>query len=353
LALLLCLGGLAVAADPDDQPPAVPGPLGPPLASVYGGRLYALRVKGRSGFRLPPAPKDPVELWECPLTPTGPARGRAYSLKTSGPWGERNLYRWRVCQDCFWGTGQGLETLLYAVRIPLARLPTHSAIDPDTTFGLEPVRALAERHLEVGGLEPIYATRDAWFDFLVGDKGEIHALVAWRGELRVWRGVLRLGGPEDEPTVRWDRAIKPQPLGPGGAWGETLPDAEPVLRVGSDLREPFHAFQDAGHFYFVTVWGRLYACGKRADKQRVRALWKDADRPIRAVVCDGASGRAWAFTAGAGTDSPPVWFELAAEVRPHPYERGPGLEVQAEDPLPGMLAHARLLLAAKEIQPAK
>jgi hypothetical protein len=234
-------------------------------------------------------------------------------------------------------------------RLPLAKVPTHDVLDVNV-IGLIPLGALSGRNLEVGGLEPVYATRDAWFDFLVGGKGEIHLLMAWRGELRVWRGTLDLKPtPGDLSGVRWDNAIDPMTAAdPKERLGSD--DAKPVMRIPTRIDEPFHAFADAGHFYFVTASGKLHCCNRRGDKQRTKLLWEDAQRPMDAVVCDSATGKAWGFTSGAGKELPPMWFQLAAELRPATYDRRPGMGVKKDDPLPGMLEYARLLMAEKKVK---
>jgi hypothetical protein len=237
-------------------------------------------------------------------------------------------------------------------RLPLTKVPKTHVLEVNY-ISLDPLSALSGRHLEVAGLMPVYSTRDAWFDFLLGNEREIHVLMAWRGELRVWRGVLE---PKELPLepwgVRWDNFIDPM-ASPDIIKRFGAPDARPVLRLRTDLREPFHAFADNGNFYFVTVAGQLHTCKRQGEQPRTRVLWGDAQRPIVAVICDEASGRAWAFTSGAGKASPPVWFELVGELRPVAYERTPAMEVKKDDPLPAMLEFARLVVAQKKIQASK
>ncbi len=186
-----------------------------------------------------------------------------------------------------------------------------------------------------------WAIKDAFFDVLPGDKEEIHALVAWRGQIHVWRGVIQTDSPENQSNnIKWDNAIPAKSK-------EDWPDARPVLRVGTDMREAFFAYQNKTHFFFVTASGKLYACRRRGDKQRTERLWNDAHSPICAVIHDTASQKTFAFTkAAGGTDKAgrDVWFELAAKLEPLTYDRKMIPELKPADPLPTMMEYARILL---------
>jgi internalin A len=353
LGMLLFLAMSARSAAPADSTSPAPTSVGPVFAYVHQGNVYTVSTPGR-GF---PKSSRPVEqavlLWQGPLLAAECSPARKFPLPVRPPWGERNLFRWRVCFDSFWGTGDGAELIIGLDRIRLSCLPNTGKLHPDS-FGLLPVWELAHRNQIDYGVPPEFATRDAWFDFLIGEDGDVQTLVAWRGHLRAWRGKLRLKGPAEEHGIRWDDGRKIKPLDAGVPNLDDLElayhDFQPVLSAHTLLREPFHAFQDEKYFYLVTASGQLHACPRRGGGQRSRAVWEECSRPIRAVVCDSATGSAWAFTAAAGAEAPAVWFRLASRVRPVTYEPTPAMTVNDDDPLPAMLAYARILQARREIE---
>jgi internalin A len=350
LGWLLCLA-IPVQAGDNAAPIMQAPPEGPALAYILKDRVYTVDTLGRWVDGMPRPPENSVQLWQGPLLLSQSVPIRKFPLRVGPPRGPRQLYRWRVFDDCFWGTGAWAGRFVDFSRIPLGPLPEHNVRGPDSSFCLLPVWLLACRNAEaVGFLVEEYATRDAWFDFLIGDKGEVQTLVAWHGHLRAWRGVLHLGLPADAPSIRWDNERDRNATSKAELiLSSDLPDIKPVLSARTDVREPFHAFQDAEYFYLVTASGLLHACPRRGEGQRSRVIWEDGCRPIRCVVCDSATGRAWAFTAAAGPDAPSVWFQLGSKIRPAVYEAKPAMEVKPTDPLPSMLAYARFLHANSKL----
>jgi hypothetical protein len=196
------------------------------------------------------------------------------------------------------------------------------------------------------------------FDFMLGERGALQVLFAWRGELRVWRGRLREADPGPSPRIDWERTIEPQSKEeevvdrlrtqtptPFGAWAPIL--SRPVLRLPCALHEPFQAYQDADHFCFVTASGELHALAKHAERPRLRQVWADPRRPIATVLTDTASGKTFAFTDAPRRpmpETPAVYFEVSGKASPAPYNFG-GLPPESEeDPLARLMGYARVLL---------
>jgi hypothetical protein len=311
-----------------------------------------------------------MQLWHSNLRLEDPFK----KVKQPVEWStyEGILYRWRVSNGYFWvlsydsvGPHSGVHRLpLEKVSITYAewvRL-TNPGLGglPYMDWSFAPFWALAHRQVRSVGLSQSYATQDGHYSVLPGDKDEIYVLFAWRGEIRVWRGVMRFVDPEaankptivwwDQRWIKWDNAIYPKVKRKPASDMEkedAAEDARPVLLVRSDLREAFIAYQDKTHFFFVTVSGKLYACRKLGEKQRTELLWDDARNPIRAVIHDTASEKTFAFTkASGGTDKSKrnVWFELAAKVKPIAYDPKKITDWKPADPLPTMMAYSRILL---------
>jgi hypothetical protein len=153
--------------------------------------------------------------------------------------------------------------------------------------------------------------------------------------------------------VKWENALPGKPTNTELLEGDNIPDARPVLRARTDLREPFLAYQDKTHFFFLTISGKLYACRKRGERQHTELLWADVRRPICAVIHDTASQKTFAFTKAAGGKEkadPAVYFELTAKLTHIAYDRNKIPEMKQSDPLATMTEYARILLRQKKVK---
>jgi hypothetical protein len=284
------------------------------------------------------------------------------------------LCHWRVVHDHFWLVYESVTPVARVHRLPLDKIsiPIDDFIGGriDMDWILVPLTALANRHVErypFGGLTPpSYATKDGHYDVLPDDKDEIYVFFSWRGEIRVWRGFMRLvdlGAAKkqmvlrgEQPCIKWDNAIYPKVEGKTVAEIEkecAAEDARPVLRVRSDMREAFLAYQDKSHFFFVTVSGKLYACHKRGANQHTELLWNDTRSPIRAVIHDTASQKTFVFTRAsqrADKEGHYVFFELAPKIKSFAYDPKTIPEFKPDDPLDTMMEYARILLKSKQIK---
>jgi len=354
---MLCLSGLLLFSGVYSLPvgaaekATTPTADGPAIAYLYGGKLYCLHIVERVHDR-PPPPK--IELWKAKLTLEGTINKEKQPIRALGivAW-EGVLFRWRISHAFFWSAGEKAGDLAGFSGVPLTKLHVETKLQAEDFVGcrdglLIPVKQAANRMRPVSAADKLegdagtpYAIKDAYYDFLPGDKNEILALLAWRGQIRVWRGIIQTDAPVGKSDdIKWDNAIPAETM-------YSDPDARPALRVRTEMREAFFAYQNKTHFFFVTVSGKLYACRKRGDKQRTELLWNDARSPIRAIIHDTASQKTFAFTKAAGRADKAgrdVWFELAAKLKPVAYDRKQIPELKLADPLPTMMEYARILL---------
>ncbi len=334
------LGPVAVSQAVGAAPP-VPTP--PELGCLDRGALYGAHVREWDSARRRAQPGLPkrTEVWRARLTPAGLAGKRVYSWRL--PAWEGNLVRWRIHAGHLWWTGEEPESPTFQ-RVPLIRLfgpeQAEGNFEP-YSWRLDPLAELTYANM----VSPTAsATHDAHYDFVPAGRERMALLVAWRGELQVWRGALN-PRPDGRNWVKWDGAIKTAAKDTAALW-----DFPPSWRARTAVREPFHAFQDRTHLYLVTVSGRLYACPQRGGPTEL--LWGDRARPIRALVSDAGTGRTFAFT-GAGVKGGAVYFELAPRPKPVPYDVK-GVAARKEgDPLASLGGYAAVLLKAKKVKPAE
>lgn len=140
---------------------------------------------------------------------------------------------------------------------------------------------------------------------LVGDK-----LTAWDYELRFSRAMTS----ETEWHAQWRRR---------GTF------AAPFC-------EPFHVAVDDGVYFFVTDSGAVYMAEEVKGEWKTRALWKEPNRPIIAMLTQSDSTGAFVF----GKD---FYFQLARDVKPKPCEDVTKGDQKLGEPMRTVLQCARVL----------
>src|SRR5262249_16692890 len=97
--------------------------------------------------------------------------------------------------------------------------------------------------------------------------------------------------------------------------------------------------------------GKLY-CSPRPGKgeRKMSVVWADAESPIRVIITDSATDKAFAFTEPAkdARQGKTVYFELAEKVTPLPYQK------KADDrhswAFEKVVDYARILAGDKKIE---
>lgn len=279
------------------------------------------------------------------------------------------LFRWRICHGHFCSTGDKVAQSVGFFCCPLNKISIlHDKLDNvEGTFGahLIPITELVDHALAHGGkdlkierapLDP-WAITDAFFDFLLSDKNEIHTFVAWRGQLYVWRGIVEdkafskkrddvIKMHSDDSYIKWDNVLPAKPA-------DNRTNTRPALRLDTKMREAFMAFQSKNHFFFVTESGKLYATLKHGDQKRTESLWDNFSSPICAVLHDTVCNKTFAFTKPArqgDKEGRNVWFELAPKLEPISYDPKKIPQWKSSDPLPTMMEYARILLREMKIK---
>ncbi len=366
--LACCLTPLTGSDAAEEKPVVRPSPEAPAFACLHEGSVYCFKVKERDSWKKTHAPLR-NELWMARLTAEGePARRRVFALV---PVDESVLPRWRISQGCLWVAGRPASTMVWFDRIPLDRLEKPDGNEAlFHTWTLEPVYELAQRDLfrllketlvegkteslpkDDVGFPQSRTLWDAHYDLVPEGKTGLVVLMAWKKEIQVWRGTIFPSDTLEKRDLKWANAVKHVPT-------EELPKSplplenHPVLRVRTEINEPFRAFQDETHYFFATTSGKLYACRCTGDKQKTEFVWNDSQRPIQVVFTDNASNKTYAFTAAPKApdkDKPAVYFELAAKVQPVPYDPQRLPKAKPDDPLTTMLGYARILLRDKKVQ---
>jgi hypothetical protein len=323
----------------------------PPLAAyLHGGKLFCLHVQERDGESNQPL--KPMELWHAKLTLKDAFKKEKERIHVTTAY-ERLPDRWRVSHGYFWwqedhtSHDAGSVDVVELTRIPLEKVsipvadPRRDALQWEWDLPLAPVyyvRITADAATK----------KDVYFDLIPDSKDELNLLVAWRGEIRIWRGGIRWRDRDKDPQFK-DQKDMPKRL-PGIKWDNAK---RPDLRVRTDLREGFLAYQDKTHYFFITVSGKLYSCRKRGEDQRTELLWNDPRSPIRAVIHDSASNKTFVFTKAlprADKEGRDVWFELAPKVESVAYDAKKIPELKPADPLASMMEYARILMKKKKIK---
>jgi hypothetical protein len=151
--------------------------------------------------------------------------------------------------------------------------------------------------------------------------------------------VFRYAGKWDEKEKQWQQ----------GAWA-FVDDIE----VG--FREDFHVLAKGEDYYFLTESGKLFLSppAPALDKPRkMVAVWEDEKRPVVAYVTDADADRTFLFCRPEKKDGKGVYFELSDKPDPVEYDPAAIPAAKPDDPLPAVLAYAKVLLADKKIKDAK
>jgi hypothetical protein len=136
-------------------------------------------------------------------------------------------------------------------------------------------------------------------------------------------------------------------------WGERKSSREGEIAVG--FREPFHALSKGDDYYFLTDSGRLYRAPKPKEgaDRAMECVWDDAKQPITAFLTDANADRSFLFCKPAEEGGKGVYFELSDKPEPRAYDASAVPAAKADDPLPGVRAYAKLLLADGRIKAEK
>src|SRR5262249_54980097 len=120
------------------------------------------------------------------------------------------------------------------------------------------------------------------------------------------------------------------------------------------FNEPFQVFGKGPDYHFVTASGKYYFCTKQDGKRVLKAAWKDAYSPIRAVVVEASGGRAYAFTEPVRPDEKKgqrMYFEMGGEfVEGQVYERKPIDQPKLDPTFKHVYECAQVLLADKQLK---
>jgi hypothetical protein len=120
--------------------------------------------------------------------------------------------------------------------------------------------------------------------------------------------------------------------------------------IEARFHEQFNALSKGDDYYFVTQSGRLYRAPKpdKGTDRKMDTVWKDDQRPIVAFITDADADRSFLFCKP-DKDGKGVYFEMSDKPDPQSYEASKVPEAKPDDPLPAVLAYAKILVADKKI----
>jgi hypothetical protein len=175
----------------------------------------------------------------------------------------------------------------------------------------------------------------AYLDCLPVDANTLLMFLLFEGEFRVWRAEWKELQDRKKTHVKWSE--------------------KPVLKIATDIHEPFVLYGTPSRLFLVTESGTLHFC-LNAEKggRKTELLWTGDPRPIRVVISDAASGKDFAFAPapkGSAKDVASVYFEISDDLGPVPYDAAKLKEYKPEEQLKTVVEHARFLLAEKKIKP--
>ncbi len=267
-----------------------------------------------------------------PLKDARPDEGEALSQRGSFWIGVRPHnapHRWRVGGGYLWGTGGGPSWLynLFRTRFVIgkaspraesstareahhsAQLPGKEATQPSASTkdpaAWTPEVPFLGSYTDTGLASNLVFVNSAFrrgaregrrdFDFIVASSNHIVLVALVNGRVTVGDYRLRLRRTSAQGTS-WN-----------GEWR---------LRVDFfdvPFSEPFHVATTDGAFFFVTDSGAVYMAEEIKGQWKTRAVWKDASRPIIAMLVEADQPGGFVF----GKD---FYFRLARDVKPKPCE---------------------------------
>jgi|GEM_PF-3219079 hypothetical protein len=126
---------------------------------------------------------------------------------------------------------------------------------------------------------------------------------------------------------------------------------ERVEKIEVGFRERFRLVGQGDDYYFVTASGKLYRAPKpdKGKDRKMETVWDDKKRPIVSFITDADADRTFLFCKP-DKDGKGVYFEMSDKPDPQPYDAAKIPEAKPEDPLPAVLAYAKLLVADKKIK---
>ncbi len=143
----------------------------------------------------------------------------------------------------------------------------------------------------------------------------------------------------EELTV-WDWTFSDTPKGRSpiekGEWQKRA-----TLR--SCVAEPFHAAAAEGTYFLVTDSGAVYSVQETGGEWKTQTVWKDAAKPVMAMVTQSDGGAAYVF----GKD---FYFKLAKQVEPKPCRDVTQGPKEVGDPMRTVYQCARVLWEKGELK---
>jgi hypothetical protein len=141
----------------------------------------------------------------------------------------------------------------------------------------------------------------------------------------------------------WDAKIK--------GWSDVKGKFERVGLIADGFHERFNVLGKGDDYYFVTQSGKLYRAPKpdKGSDRKMDAVWKDDQRPIAAFITDADADRSFLFCKP-DKDGKGVYFEMSDKPDPQSYDASKVPEAKPDDPLPAVLAYAKILVADKKIK---
>jgi hypothetical protein len=182
------------------------------------------------------------------------------------------------------------------------------------------------------GYHPI--VKGAHVDCLPLNEKSMLLFLLWEHELLAWRAEWKDLEDREKTHVEWSD--------------------KPVLKIATDIHEPFTLYGTPARLFLVTESGALHLC-LNAEKggRKTEPLWTCDPRPIRVVISDVASGKDFAFAPGkpGSKGDSSVYFEITEDLDPVVYDPAKLKPAKDDETLKIVVEHARLLLADKKIKP--
>lgn len=358
LGSLVCLVGVPLLACGPGPPRAARlEPLGafPASGHVLGGVLYTLRIYERAVVAnrfgasfinsdehiLPP---------ELNATALGGARSGPGLLRLDGIADRGCWPRWRISRGCVWAAWVRPYDSTWFFRFPMGDLRSAMRgrrVERAHQLGVRPIETISVLFALFREKGRSLFFSSGW-DLVPGPGNEVSLFLAWRGELRMWRG--RLTPPKESPLALEEPPIKWEGARVVDYYTEVHP---PVFRIKADLKEQFFAHPGGKDFFLVTQSGKVHRLRQDGKKWRLDLVWADKARPVRLLVTDSKRDRTFAFAHSRGRptkEAPDVYFPLSGEIKPVPYERAEGSPAGASSGERALLAAARLLIKKGEIK---
>lgn len=292
------------------------------------------------------------------------------------------MYRWRVFNAVYLGGSAGIElSTLHTKRIPLSDLDLFDDADPIPygkrenqrtkrypfdgdllhchTWSMDP---LFDRYQKIKELRPPIVKEErrpdgsiiSWdesprapevsSDVLPFGKSNAKLFILTKKRFEVWS--VRFIYGEDDRTNEFGKHYSWI-----GIWKE-----QPDEVFDSTFDEPFFVMEKGNDYFFLTQYGNLYVSHKPAKGNRTtEKCWTEADQPISRMITDLTTSKMYAFTLPLerkdGTFAKPVYFEIAANLKPVEYDPKKINPSKAVAPMKVVREAVDVLIAEKKIIP--